>query len=60
MLACYNKEYAKNPMKSCGFHRIFCKMENDALMDTICDGGTVAAGGVCNRTLDFVTEGLRL
>jgi len=35
-------------------------LENDALMDTICDGGTVAAGGVCNRTLDFVTEGLRL
>ena len=39
-------------------HRAF--LENDALMDTICDGGTVAAGGVCNRTLDFVTEGLRL
>ena len=35
-------------------------LENDALMDTICDDGTKAAGDVCNCTLDFVTEGLWL
>ena len=36
------------------------RMANDALMDTIYDDGTKAAGGVCNCTLDFVTEVLLL